>query len=267
MTRPLLGHGTRAAYVRGCRCLPCRAANAAYAAHRQRMTAYGRPATDMVDAEPVRAHVHRLMAAGMGRRTIMAKSQTSSGQMSKLLGHGKHPGTRRMHADTARRLLDVRLELAPSTPVDATGTLRRLRALVAVGWPQSELAWRLGWRDGNFSSLILGRRPHVLQRTADEVRALYDELWDVAPPAESAGRARRRAAAAGWTGPLSWDDETIDDPAARPDVGRRAADVLDLDEVDHLAEAGASLEEIGRRLGRRPESIEQARRRAARRTA
>jgi hypothetical protein len=230
-------------------------ANAADAAHRKRMAAYGRPATDMVDAEPVRAHVHRLMAAGMGRRTIMAKSGTSSGQMSKLLGHGKYPGTKRMHADTAQRLLDVRLELAPSAPVDATGTLRRLRALVAVGWPQSELARRLGWRDGNFSSLILGRRPQILQRTADEVRALYDELWDVPPPAESAGRARRRAAA------------TIDDPAARPDVGRRAADVLDLDEVEHLAEAGASLEEIGRRLGRRPGSIEQARRRAARRTA
>lgn len=57
---------------------------------------------------------------------------------------------------------------------------------------------------------------------AARIAALYDELWNVEPPAEtkfdriSAGRARAVARRRGYLPPLALDDDTLDDLAARP---------------------------------------------------
>jgi hypothetical protein len=104
--------------------------------------------------------------------------------------------------------------------VDATGTRRRLQALVAAGWPQARLAERLGMQPGNFSGTI--KRPQVIVRTVRLVNALYDELWRTDPRAhgvdnQAYSRARNHAAANGWAPVGAWDDDTIDDPAAFPD--------------------------------------------------
>ncbi|WP_189097916.1 hypothetical protein [Streptomyces kronopolitis] len=102
--------------------------------------------------------------------------------------------------------------------VDATGTTRRLQALVAVGWPQAHLAQRLGLTPGNFGSL---RRSHVTAGTRQEVSSLYRELWDTNPKLHGVSnrafvRARNHAAAHHWAPPAAWDDD-IDDPGAFPD--------------------------------------------------
>ena len=209
--------GTRASYWRGCRCLPCRVANAAYNAQIKRNTAYGRPTSDLVDAEPVRRHLRDLMAAGMGRRTIIAHTGLSTGHFSKLLGHGKAKPQKRVHAPTAARILTVRPDLAPSTPVDATGTRRRLQALVATGWPNAQIARRMGWADGNLAAILNGHRTSVLTRTATQVRELYDQMWDERPPVGAPSRrAAARARGRGWAPPAAWDDDKIDDPLAGP---------------------------------------------------
>lgn len=104
-----------------------------------------------------------------------------------------------------------------------------IAAHVAVGWPQSRLAERLGWTPPNFSSLIRAERAQVEQRTAAAVAKLYDQLWQVSPEGPSAARARRHAARRGWPGPLAWDDETIDDPAAAPDRGPSRAPMGEID--------------------------------------
>lgn len=60
----------------------------------------------------------------------------------------------------------------------------------------------------------------IMVSTRDAVRRLYDELsWTVPPPSRIRSRAQRMAAARRWAPPLAWDDETIDDPKARPDRG------------------------------------------------
>ena len=212
-------HGTRACYVHDhCRCYPCGAANNNYAADLNRQTAYGR--SNLVDAEPVRRHVRELGARGMGWKQVAQRAQMSSGAMSKLLWGKRRPdGTRtptqRVQAETAQRILAVQLELADHALIDSTGTVRRIRALIAIGWTQAHLAARLGVTPQNFW-FASGARPQVTAVTARAVRALYDELsMTPAPDGPGASRARQYAAARRWVPPLAWDDDRIDDPAAR----------------------------------------------------
>lgn len=217
-------HGTRACYVHDhCRCYPCGAANSNYAADLSRQTAYGR--SNFVDAEPVRDHVRALMAGGMGRRTISERSGISQSVILKLLYGRKRPDgahqppSRRVRVDVAQKLTAVHLELADGALIDATGTVRRIRALIALGWSQAALARRLGITPQNFwfPSAV---RPSVLVSTARAVRELYDELSMQLPPEHTpaqrgaASRARAYAKARRWALPLSWDEDKIDDPAA-----------------------------------------------------
>lgn len=205
-------HGTYACYVADeCRCPPCAAANRTYEAQRTRQQAYGRW-NGLVDAEPARRHVRRLMEQGMGLKRIVEVGGASQGQLWKLLYGKKHPdGTRtpsrRIRPDVANRLLAIELDLADGARVDGTLTTRRIQALVANGWSQSKLAARLGVLPGNFLHIAHGRRD-VTVATARAVHALYRELVDQAPPEETqrdkiaASRARREAREHGWAPPL-----------------------------------------------------------------
>lgn len=267
-------HGTRARYVVDrCRCDACRQANGDYQRWRARQQAYGR--TPYVDAEPVRAHLRALSAAGLGWRRAAEQAGLATSVVSGLLYRDRARCRRR----TARALLAVRAHpdrLGAAALVPAVGTQRRLQALVAIGWPQARLADRMGMLPGNFGRVISG--PDLVRvSTARRAAALYDELWS-APPAETtavqrqaATRARNHARRHGWAPPLAWDDDAIDDPTARPTVDvadpRPGRVLLDLGEVEHLAEAGAHLTEIALRLGVTVHTIHRARRRAAAREA
>lgn len=245
-------HGTRAAYVLDrCRCFPCSTANAEAETQRERQKAYGRY-DKYVDAEPIRAHVLALGAQGMGLKRVAKAAGVSTGTLSKLVfgvyastgtGGGRNgPGervrqpSRRVLRTTAEKLLAVDVDLAAGVQVDATGTTRRVRALVALGWSQSKLADRLGIQRSNFH-LANGTRPKVLARTAKAVVDLYDELSMTLPPQGNqrdriaASRARRYAKARGWLPPLALDDERLDDPTYKPGSLTPDPDTVALDEA------------------------------------
>src|SRR5699024_4387276 len=139
-------HGTRAAYVTDkCRCASCREANRVVQARARRQRAYGNPA--YVDATPVREHVRNLQARGMGWRRIAKTAGISPSVVNKLLYGSPTRGmgpSKRVRQRTARALLAVRIDHAPGTRVDATGTRRRLQALAFMGWSINSLASRLG---------------------------------------------------------------------------------------------------------------------------
>ena len=268
----LQGCGTRASYVRGCRCLRCRGANAADAVRRAKLTAYGRATTDLVDADPVRDHVNRLRTAGLGRRRIATLAGVSSGAVWKLL-YGDPP-TQRLRPDTAAKLLGVPLDPADGALVPAVGARRRLQALIVIGWPQAQLAAALGMAPGNFNRLLHDDGP-LLGGTVRAIQAAYAERWNATPPQQTPARrgaitrARRYGAARGWAPPQAWDDDIIDDPAAVPDLGGDVARSpgrprVDLDEVEHLERSGAHITEIARRMRCSVSAIEQARLRRAR---
>lgn len=239
-------HGTRACYVLDkCRCVPCKDANRATERHRQRQQLYGRW-QPYVDAEPVRQHILALRTQGLGHKRIATLAGVPHGSLSKLVYGAPERGmapSKRVRAATADRILAVSpaLEnLGARTNVDATGTTRRLQALVAAGWSASKLAQRLGVLPSNFTKTIMGRQCSAA--TARAVRDLYATLAFTAPPEGnqrdriSVARSRNRARAAGWPPPMWWDEGDLDDPAFGEHLTYRSVSrVVSHEDVDEIA--------------------------------
>lgn len=119
-------------------------------------------------------------------------------------------------ARNAAKLRSWRIRTIVDGPilVDATGTRRRLQALMAIGWTSTALAVRGGWCSPD-SLLQYCQRTKVTARTRERVRDLYEDLC-MTPGTSST--VRRLAARQGWAPPLAWEED-IDDPAAAPDLG------------------------------------------------
>lgn len=219
-------HGTVSRYHRGCHCTDCRGAIAAYArdhVRRRAMARWGAAPPTYVDPAPVREHIETLRALGLGTREIARRAHVGRYTVERIIGvaTGEHGPSTRIRPETATAILAVRADrLADRALIDATGSMRRLRALVALGWPQQQLADRIGWHIAALSYITRGRQRFVHQATADLIAALYDELSGQPGPSE---RVRALAAKRGWAPPLAWDDDEIDAPTARPRGLRRAA--------------------------------------------
>jgi hypothetical protein len=120
-----------------------------------------------------------------------------------------------MTASTQEQVTEVK-----AARVDATGTHRRIQALVANGRPLTEIA-RLLCRDPAIPGRILSQAT-VTAKTAEAVSKLYCRIGDRVPqPATAAeerqvAAARRLAERRGWPPSLAWELDQIDDPAGEP---------------------------------------------------
>ncbi|MEU3990172.1 hypothetical protein AB0F24_17650 [Streptomyces platensis] len=220
-------HGTYVKYkLDACRCYPCCFAESQYRNNRSRAIAYG-TWQPYVDAEPIRAHVKTLSEFGIGWMRLAKLAHVPRGSVSKLLygdpSRGLAPSKRLLPKNAAALLaVEPTLDnLGQAALIDGTGTRRRLRALVAAGWPKARLAAHLGWNPGNFSN-TLHRDRQVKVSTARAAITLYDQLWREDPRGHGVqqlvyDRVRRQAASNGWAPMGAWDDDLIDDPAAFPD--------------------------------------------------
>lgn len=152
--------------------------------------------------------------------------------------HGKNAGylagcseacCRTAHADYRRALRsNWYLMGVERLYVDVTGTVRRIRALQAMGWRYVDLDRALGRAPSHGGAtwshnLMHQQRIHVAN--AQLVAALYERLSMTPGPSDVA---RRRALRKGYHPPLAWND--IDDPNERP---RRGTDHRRKDDVDH----------------------------------
>ncbi len=234
-------HGTRTAYVKDrCRCPGCRGANSAASRAAYRDRTLGRPPL-LIDAAPARAHIGALRAAGIGVNQIARLTGLAPSHIRDV-GHHESSGaapTRRIRPDTATRLLAITAtdtNRAPGSHVTATGTRRRLHALVATGWTPARLATELGRDTANLRRSMTSTQ--VTARTATQVADLYERLWNTAPPhatdTERAAiqTARGLAARHGWSPPMAWDDIDTDPHPRQPAKERHAAQLgEDLDEI------------------------------------
>ncbi|MFF5973661.1 helix-turn-helix domain-containing protein [Streptomyces sp. NPDC012769] len=102
------------------------------------------------------------------------------------------------------------------------GTQRRLRAMIAAGYPQHWLAEHTGRRVAQLNNFLVKEREYVSAAHAADVEQLYRKYADTDPvtvgvtskaKAYSLGVARKR----GYPPGTCWDDDTIDDPAAIPE--------------------------------------------------
>jgi hypothetical protein len=219
-------HGTRDKYSdEKCRCTPCREAFAAYKDKREKLIAAGEWQPFM-DAKPVRAHLHKLMAGGLSLRATAALAGVPKSTLQSMMygapGHGRAP-SKGIDVDTGQRILALSPTLDDYPPrawIDATGTQRRLQALAVLGWPMTQIAPHAGMAPTYVQRILRGDR--VLASTFRAVRAAYDQLWNQQPSTET--RAERisvtktlaHARKNGWVSPLAWNDDEIDDPKARP---------------------------------------------------
>lgn len=154
----------------------------------------------------------------------------------------------------------IRVGLHQPAWVDATGTNRRIQALLALGWPIKTIAAELGYASPRSHPYKLVKTPtgRVHRTMAVKVAKLYDRLsMTIGPSARTASRAAR----AGYLVPLVWDDEQLDDPKAKPVRCRsRVVSSIDPATIDQVLIERALAGDAPRRL--RPAEIREAVRRA-----
>lgn len=91
-----------------------------------------------------------------------------------------------------------------------------------MGWPMEEIAIRVGVCRTNIGDIL--RQERVRGPRAAMIARIFDDLHMIPGPSK---HATQFAKAKGWLPPLAWDEDTIDDPASVPDLGRSVGLVVD----------------------------------------
>ncbi|WP_275558576.1 helix-turn-helix transcriptional regulator [Streptomyces sp. 5-6(2022)] len=240
-------HGERRCYLRGCRRPECCKANYQYMTHLRLDTIRGN--NRRTPATQSRAHIQQLIALGWSQTQIGDTTRVSRRTISEILD-----GRRTVSNATALAILST--PIGPPPPprdTDATGTVRRIRALVAIGWPLAQIAPHVGMHVTALGHIARGNHDTVRVATAEAVAAEYRRLSRIPGPST---RARNHAVNQGWHGPLAWDD--IDNPEAQPELEADADHKPDQtetarhisSEIQHLAAFNIPEHEIAKRVGR-----------------
>lgn len=200
-----------------CRCEGCRREQSRYAKHRRVKTAQG--LNDLVDAQPARLHVLRLMEMGMTHGTIATNAGMVNSGLQALLGikiNGNR--TKRLHRRTAAQILAVTYTPAIGTTfTDPTGSRRRLQDLALRGFSSSDLSISCGVQSHTLTEVRSGKRSLVRLGTAEAITALHRRLEGLTPTNTSpSGQASVIAAArkSGYAPLAAFDD--VDDVNERP---------------------------------------------------
>jgi hypothetical protein len=178
------------------------------------------PSRILVDAEPVRQHITDLMDAGLSPTCIGRLAGVAHTTIWNFLEPAPSRGRgRKRHTtpETAAKILAVRA-------LTTVGTLRRIQALIAVGWPSRKIAVRAGV---SLRWMFELRADDVITiGHAMKIVSAYDELQHLKPEKNGvypghATRARERAKANRWPDPGYWNDrlDVIDDLHFEPLYG------------------------------------------------
>jgi DNA-binding Xre family transcriptional regulator len=249
-TRRLPAHGTYArangspGIFDGCDCKRCRPVRLSirkrYAVNRQ----LGQPA--QVDATPAREHLQKLHQT-MGWVHLSKVSGITQATLW-LIHDGDRTEIRRA---TLATILAIKAAPKPDPGfyIDATGSIRRVRGLMAAAHSSAAIGRAAGTSRGVIEKVMRGP-DRVRQKLADKIQQACQEL---AGTTGTSGRARNRAALNGWAPLAAWDD--IDDPNAVPQTGeetplkRNELAALRKADVEHLAAYGIDEDEIAERVG------------------
>lgn len=256
MTTPTATHEpSRACYLRGCQHPACRDKHLRYC--KQYGVRRHREGPRRIDATETATHLRALIADGWTQTGLEQATGVAAHTICGLV-NGLHT---QVYRDTAHTILAFRPDADADRPghwTDPIGTIRRVRALACIGWPQYTVADAIGVRRATLSHVVLGNRQKVAKTTARAVADLYP-TWMLRPGPSTTARGIARSR--GWHGPLAWGAD-IDNPHARPDLtgighdepGRR--DPLRPVEIRHLAGFGYSAHEIAARVGLPKKDVE-----------
>lgn len=183
--------------------------------------------TDAAPAERARQHYHALNAAGWSLRAIAAHAGVSSTEVSRFIRHGTETphvtaGILGIQAGTIPTRTTATTTSPNAVPfVSRVGTVRRIQALLRMGWTHAEQRRRSG---KDTAQLISQQGRWVTRTTHDEIAALYRDLSHRRGPST---RTAARAERLGYVSPAEWND--IDH-----DEAPEALDHADLDDVDPI---------------------------------
>jgi uncharacterized protein (DUF433 family) len=253
-------HGDPRRYRRGCRCDDCKAGINAENKRNRYHRSTGR--RRLIPVQQAASHLLGLRAAGMSDAEILTAARICPDQLYRILR-----GDGRIAVDTERNILAVTVPAGNGqgnySVTDGTGTRRRLRALVAAGWPATELGFRLGVFKQQVGYLLrAGGTGQVTLRVEAEVRRVYLDLWNEKPEAHGVAghialRARRLAARRGWHPAAVWDD--IDNPDEQPNYGEHTPrPVAIVEDTAELVALGLSRDAIAERLGITWDAVQKA---------
>lgn len=172
----------------------------------------------------------RAHSYGMSDRMIAEQVGVHESLPSKV----RNARVRTMHRKSFERVMSLRPQRPSSTVslsrgkvgagayTDPTGTVRRMQALRADGFPGHLLGGRIGVSYEAVAQLAHSSRGSVLETTRISVASLYRELdgrWpgDFGVRSNVAAKCATFARRAGYAPRSCWDPDTIDDPEAFPE--------------------------------------------------
>lgn len=216
----------------------------------------------LVPAGEVAKHIEALRAVGIGWQRISGMADVRERHLQSIVARQKwvYPGT-------AVRILAVPITAhavqMDGSDVSNVGSVRRLRALQTMGYTHDMLAEHSGLCSHTINRIIMEKKFQVKAATARTVEELFSRLQLVPPPETVAiKRARLRAQRRGWAPPFAWDEDTIDDPNAEPDLGKNSKTDW-LEDYEELKAMGLDFDVIAARLGTNRVALQQRLRRVA----
>lgn len=162
----IYAHGTRQNYRTGCRCTPCRSANACYEALRVQARAHGQPVWAAPDM--ARRKLRMLQGIGVGYRQAARLAGVSVRTVLRI----RRGQAQRIHADIERAIVGIEHpSLARGVYVNGYETRHYVESLVREDFKKTWLAAKLGLRGGRL------RIGHIVRAaTALKVRQLHRDL-------------------------------------------------------------------------------------------
>ncbi|MGA5869307.1 hypothetical protein [Streptomyces cinereoruber] len=251
--RPLPPHGTYArakgsrGYRAACLCDPCNLERRR-AEKRSRINRE-RGIVSFVDPAAAQAHL-RLLHETMAWDDMAEAIGLPLSNLN-LIYAGRRT---KIRPETEAKILATVPRLSGTQLIDATGSTRRIQALLYVGHSLRTIAAECGTARMRIHKLSIGAQEGIRRRHADHIAKTYKRLA-FQPPERTrfTVRTMNAAKARGWHGPLAWDD--IDDPACVPDAGAADSDNRDelaayrRSEIQRLHSFRVSEQEIAQRLG------------------
>jgi len=112
--------------------------------------------------------------------------------------------------------------LVPASRLDATGTMWRLRSLIAMGHDSTRIARALQVRADSVRRVVRGQNRTVTPEFRTTAYQLWNAWWDKTPPRRTpaerraATRALALAKASKWPAAAGLDEDELDQPGYRP---------------------------------------------------
>lgn len=214
-------------------------------------------------------HIATLRSRGWTIRSISAHANTSPSDVSRLARTGQ---TSNYSCAAGILAIDPNTRASKTAGkyrepnVSRVGTVRRIQALLAIGWPHDEITCRLneaGVTDVRASVNLLHAPGSLVRRSRhDAVAQVYRDLLAIGDGPSA--KARTYANRLGYVVPGRWDDIDNDlEPEQAPEAhgARRGYELLE--DFAHLVSQGESRDQAARRLGVTLDAIEKATERGA----